>query len=139
MDLIHFPVGHSKEGILQQETFPIFTFWLRPFRYDLNQSKATSFTPSIFSMRSNKMLCLIRSKAALRSRKIKITAFPSSISQRTSFWILRRVISVLWYCLYADWRTSCRLLSVMYLLSCAANTLSSVNRCLSNLCVDDLS
>ena len=50
------------------------------------------------------------SKAALRSRRMRMDKSPESAANRRSFVILRRAVSVLWWGRKPDWNCSYRLL-----------------------------
>ena len=68
---------------------------MRPERYDLNQCRGVSVIPMEASL-SRRMLCEMVSKAALRSRRMRMVRCPESAAMRRSLVILTRAVSVLW-------------------------------------------
>ena len=78
----------------------IFTHCCRFSRYDLNQSEAFPFIPTLLSYRFIKIEWHTVSKAADKSRNI--VTFPLSIAKSISFWTLIKAVSVLCLLRYAD-------------------------------------
>ena len=66
------------------------------------------------------------SKAAVRSRRMRMLRCPESEERRRSFVILRRAVSVLCFDRKPDWKDSNRLLEVRWVLSCEATARSSI-------------
>ena len=92
--------------------FLIWTVWVRPVRYDWNQSKTLPLIPNDDSSVWSKRWWLIVSNAALRSSRWVSTA------RRRSFWTRRRAVSVLCSWRYADWKTSYRWWAFRWSTSC---------------------
>ena len=67
---------------------------VRPERYDLNRSRGVSEMP-IDANLSRRVVWEMVSKAALRSRRMRMDNSPESAAIRRSFVILRRAVSVL--------------------------------------------
>ena len=67
---------------------------VRPERYDLNQSRGVSEMP-IDANLSRRVVWEMVSKAALRSRRMRMDNSLESAAIRRSFVILRRAVSVL--------------------------------------------
>ena len=66
------------------------------------------------------------SKAAVRSRRMRMVRWPESEERRRSFVILRRAVSVLCWDRKPDWKHSKRLLEVRWVLSCKATARSRI-------------
>ena len=66
------------------------------------------------------------SKAAERSRRMRMVSKPSSAARRRSLVILARAVSVLWWGRKPDWKGSWRLFVFRWDWSWAATTLSRV-------------
>ena len=67
---------------------------MRPERYDLNQRRGVSVIPMEVSL-SMRMLCEMVSKAALRSRRMRMVNSPESAAMRRSLVIFTSAVSVL--------------------------------------------
>ena len=85
--------------------FLIWTVWVRPVRYDWNQSKTLPLIPNDDSSVWSKRWWSIASNAALRSSRTSIAPPWVSTARRRSFWTRRRAVSVLCSWRYADWKT----------------------------------
>ena len=70
-------------------------YWCLSERYDLNQESAVPVIPREDSRRVRRMEWLMVSKAALRSRRMRMLREPVSEERRRSFVTLRRAVSVL--------------------------------------------
>ncbi len=78
-------------------------------RYELNHFRAVPVTP-VPAKRSSKTGCDMVSKAALRSRRMRMERRPESAARRRSLVILTRAVSVLCLEQKPDWNGSNRLL-----------------------------
>ena len=68
----------------------------RSVRYDVSQVRASSVMWTRDFRRESRMEWLIVSKAAVRSRRMRIESRPESEERRRSLVTLRRAVSVLW-------------------------------------------
>ena len=77
-------------------------------KYDENQSRAEPSKPiSAWSLWRSNVWSRV-SKAALRSSNTRTALFPPSVITNKSLSMRRRVVSVLWPRLYADWNLTCK-------------------------------
>ena len=79
---------------------------LRSERYDLIQERAVPDKPRAEWRREMSMEWLMVSKAALRSRRMRMEREPESAERRMSLVTLRRAVSVLWSERKPDWKVS---------------------------------
>ncbi len=82
------------------------TNWWRSDKYDLNHANALPLMPTKFSSLFKRMLWSIVSNAALRSSRTNREIQPRSDDKSRSFVTLMRAVSVLWYGLNPDWKSS---------------------------------
>ena len=80
----------------------------------------------VFRRRRSKISWSSVSNAAERSNRVRIVDFPWSITCKRSLTIRRRAVSVLWCCLYADWKHACSPFLAMWLDNCSNTTLSKM-------------
>ncbi len=108
------------------------TNWWRSDKYDLNHANALPLMQTEFSSLFKRMLWLIVSNAALRSRSINREIQPRSDDKSRSFVTLMRAVSVLWDGLNPDWKSS-QILFTAYCIfapvkhTCHSQLLSLVN------------
>ena len=71
--------------------------WFRSVRYDVSQVRALSVMCKRDFKRDSRMEWLIVSKAAVRSRRMRMDSRPESEERRRSLVTLRSAVSVLWW------------------------------------------
>lgn len=97
---------------------PKLTDWKRPVRYVLNQDSSEPDTSNREGSQCCKIAWSMVSKAALWSRRARITA----IAVRTSSKTFRRAVSVEWYAIYGSLTVTRRHCAPRLLVSSLATT-----------------
>ena len=96
----------------------VWIVWVRPVKYDWNQSKTLRRIPNDDSYVWSKRWRPIVSNAPLRLSRTSIAPLWVSTAWRGLFWTRRRVVTVLCSWRYADWKTSYRSWAFRWSTSC---------------------
>ena len=92
----------------------------------MNHLNTVPLIPKEYDNLLSKILWSIVSKAALWSNKVRSETCLLSALQRRLSVTQSKSVSVLWFCLYADWQTSRRLFLDRWDSSCARTTFSRI-------------